>query len=238
MSTPAAASARTGASARIRATQKGSVPARRWRSCPTRAQPGCWSHRPYGVGKSSVAVELVTLLKEKGSHYGLVDVDFLGWFDVGAGDGSELHRRTRAANLTAVVGNFHAAGVRRFILPRSVRDHTEVRAAEAAGIPLRVAALRVPLAVVERRLSADPTSSPGRPARRPPVVRRRHRRGPRRNRHRQRPPDPDGGDRTAGVARLVTGHSPTTSGSAGAPCSRTVASRPAMSRGANRSEPS
>ena len=33
---------------------------------------------PYGVGKSSVAVELVTLLEEKGSHYGMVDVDFLG----------------------------------------------------------------------------------------------------------------------------------------------------------------
>jgi hypothetical protein len=110
---------------------------------------------PYGVGKSSVAVELVTLLEEKGSHYGLVDVDFLGWFDVGAGDGSELHRRTRAANVTAVVGNFHAAGVRRFIVPRSVRDHTELsELAEAAGIPLRV-----PLAVVERRLSADPTEA-------------------------------------------------------------------------------
>jgi hypothetical protein len=115
---------------------------------------------PYGVGKSSVAVELVTLLEEKGSHYGLVDVDFLGWFDVGAGDGSEVHRRTRAANVTAVVGNFRAAGVRRFILPRSVRDHTELsEIAEAAGIPLRVAALRVPLAVVERRLSADPTEA-------------------------------------------------------------------------------
>jgi hypothetical protein len=114
----------------------------------------------YGAGKSTVAVELATLLERQRTPYALVDVDFIGWFGVEADDDAEIHLRTRAANLAAVMANYRAAGVRRFVLARSVRDEADLaRLREAAGVPLRVVALTVPFAVVERRLSADPTDA-------------------------------------------------------------------------------
>jgi len=62
-------------------------------------------------------------------------------------------------NLAAVVGNYRRAGFGLFVLAYFLRDRTELQALrKAAGVPLRVARLEVPLADIEQRLAADITS--------------------------------------------------------------------------------
>jgi hypothetical protein len=52
----------------------------------------------YGAGKSSLVAEVGTLLEEQAVPYGVLDVDWLGWFGVGA---------TRADQLQVTLGNVH-----------------------------------------------------------------------------------------------------------------------------------
>jgi hypothetical protein len=80
------------------------------------------------------------------------------------------------ANLAAVAANYRQAGIRRFVLawfPRDARELQGVR--DAAGLPLRVAQLTVPLAEIEQRLASDVTAGRpttcARPPRRSPPVR-------------------------------------------------------------------
>ena len=35
----------------------------------------------YGAGKSTVVADIGALLENRGERYGLLDVDWLGWFD-------------------------------------------------------------------------------------------------------------------------------------------------------------
>ena len=110
----------------------------------------------YGAGKSTVVADIGALLGERGEHYGLLDVDWLGWFD--SGISHREHRRAVLGNLATISGGFVIAGVRRLALAWSVRDRgqlDEVR--QAVPVPLRVVRLEVPAALVEQRLSADPT---------------------------------------------------------------------------------
>ena len=110
----------------------------------------------YGAGKSTVVADLGALLGERGVGYGLVDVDWLGWFD--AGDDHDAHRRVVLDNLRHVTSSFLAAGAHRLALAWSVRDREQldqVRAAVAA--PLRVVRLDVGEQLVASRLAADPT---------------------------------------------------------------------------------
>jgi hypothetical protein len=39
----------------------------------------------YGSGKSSVVADIGALLESRCERYGVLDVDWLGWFDTGAG---------------------------------------------------------------------------------------------------------------------------------------------------------
>lgn len=112
----------------------------------------------YGSGKSSVAVEIAYLLEQRRQPYALLDLDFLGWggatFDSHA-TASPLMLR----NLAAVASNYREAGVSTFVLAWFVRDHGALRRVrEAAGVPLRVVRLSVPLPDIERRLSVDVTT--------------------------------------------------------------------------------
>jgi hypothetical protein len=112
----------------------------------------------YGSGKSSVAIEIAYLLERRRQPYALLDLDYLGWgaatFDEHA-SGSPLMLR----NLASVASNYRDAGISTFVLAWFVRDHGALRRVrEAAGVPLRVVRLSVPLAGIERRLSADVTT--------------------------------------------------------------------------------
>jgi len=112
----------------------------------------------YGSGKSSVAAEIAYLLEQRRQPYALLDLDFLGWGAVIFNEhepGSPLMLR----NLASVAANYRDAGIGTFVLAWFVRDHGALRGVrEAAGVPLRVVRLSVPLSDIERRLAVDVTT--------------------------------------------------------------------------------
>jgi adenylylsulfate kinase-like enzyme len=114
----------------------------------------------YGSGKSSVAAEIAELLEARDVPYAAIDLDWLAWANVGEGDGhGPIENRLLLPNLRAVVANDMAAGVRRLVLAGTIRTREEMDALrDALAVPMRVVRLDVPLAVIESRLGADPTS--------------------------------------------------------------------------------
>jgi adenylylsulfate kinase-like enzyme len=40
----------------------------------------------YGTGKTSLVEEIADILEDRGDRYGALDLDWLGWFDLGFGD--------------------------------------------------------------------------------------------------------------------------------------------------------
>jgi hypothetical protein len=112
----------------------------------------------YGSGKSSVAAEIAYLLEQRGEPYALLDLDYLGWANAGRADRA-AEVRLMLANLAAVAANYRQAGIGRFVLAWSARDAGELQGVrDAAGLPLRVAQLVVPLADIEHRLASDVTA--------------------------------------------------------------------------------
>ena len=112
----------------------------------------------YGSGKSSVAVEMAYLLEQRRQPYALLDLDFLGWGAV-TFDNHETGSPLMLRNLAAVASNYRDAGISTFVLAWFVRDHGALRRVrEAAGVPLRVVRLSVPLPDIERRLAVDVTT--------------------------------------------------------------------------------
>jgi hypothetical protein len=110
----------------------------------------------YGAGKSTVVADIGDLLEKRGVAYGLLDVDWLGWFDAGRGDAA--HDRVQMSNVASVCTAYLAEGVGRLALARSVRDRDQLDALRlAVPVPMRVVRLEVDAALVERRLSSDPT---------------------------------------------------------------------------------
>ena len=112
----------------------------------------------YGSGKSSVAAEIAYLLEQRRQPYALLDLDFLGWGVNYSGD-DMAGFRLMLRNLAAVVSNYREAGISVFLLAYFVSRPDELRSIrEAAGVPLRVVRLSVPLPDIERRLAADVTT--------------------------------------------------------------------------------
>lgn len=110
----------------------------------------------YGAGKSTVVADIGALLEGRDERYGVIDVDWLGWFD--AGGDEPAHRRVVLSNVRSVCEAYLAEGVRRLALAWAVRDRPQLDALRAAvPAPMRVVRLEVGLDVVERRLSTDPT---------------------------------------------------------------------------------
>ena len=112
----------------------------------------------YGTGKSSLAADMAELLEAGGVPYAAIDLDWLAWANVedGHGEGGE---RLMLANLAALIANFRAAGMTRFVLAGVLTGADErERLRETLGMPLRVARLTVPIEEIERRLAPDPTS--------------------------------------------------------------------------------
>jgi hypothetical protein len=112
----------------------------------------------YGSGKSSVAVEIAYLLEQRRQPYALLDLDFLGWGAVNFNDHA-AESPLMLRNLAAVASNYRDAGISTLVLAWFVRDHGALRSVrEAAGVPLRVVRLSVPLPDIERRLAVDVTT--------------------------------------------------------------------------------
>jgi hypothetical protein len=112
----------------------------------------------YGSGKSSVAQEIADLLEKQNAPYALLDLDFLGWFDVG-GEGGPTEQSVMLQNLAALVDNYSAVGVRFFVLAGAIRDAAELDDLKAElPMTLRVVRLTVTLPEIEKRLRPDPTT--------------------------------------------------------------------------------
>ena len=106
----------------------------------------------YGSGKTSMVEEIADILEVRKVRYGAIDLDWLGWFDPGFGD-HDAGRPVMLKNVDAVVGNFYAAGVRRFALAGAMSSTDDVDDLRAAlAMPLTVVRLTVPIDEIERRL--------------------------------------------------------------------------------------
>jgi Adenylylsulphate kinase len=113
----------------------------------------------YGSGKSSVGQEIANILEARDVRFALLDLDFLSWGYPG-GEGLASEQRMLLKNLTAVVANYLAVGVRRFILAGLIRDRSELEGLRAElPMRLRVVRLTVGLQEIERRLSSDATTA-------------------------------------------------------------------------------
>jgi hypothetical protein len=112
----------------------------------------------YGAGKSTVVEDIADLLEKRGVPYGVLDVDWLGWFDSGGDEAA--HWRVEMANVSSVCRAYVGEGVRCLALARSVRDRGQLDAIRAAvGVPMRVVRLEVDAALVEERLSPEPSEA-------------------------------------------------------------------------------
>lgn len=113
----------------------------------------------FGSGKTSVIQEIADVLEERDLPYAALDLDWLAWFH-GSSSGEPSHHRMLLTNLADVVENYLAAGVRFFVLARSLRDRHELDQLRGQ-LPMRltVVGLNVPLEVIEKRLSSNVTSA-------------------------------------------------------------------------------
>ena len=101
----------------------------------------------YGSGKSTVVADLGALLQSRGRSFGLVDVDWLGWFDV-PGE-PDVHQRVTLSNLSSICSAYRDVGVRHLVLAWSIRDRAHLDATRAAvGVPTTVVRLDVDEATV------------------------------------------------------------------------------------------
>ncbi len=67
----------------------------------------------YGSGKSTVIADIGALLESRGARYAVLDVDWLGWFDTGAGP--QANRRVTLSNLRAICTTYLDIGVLRLV---------------------------------------------------------------------------------------------------------------------------
>jgi hypothetical protein len=110
----------------------------------------------YGAGKSTVVADIGALLESRGERYGVLDVDWLGWFDAGAGP--QLNQQVTLSNLRTICAAYREVGVRRLALAWSARDRAQIEATRlAVGVPMAVVRLEIDAAVVRSRLADDPT---------------------------------------------------------------------------------
>jgi len=112
----------------------------------------------YGSGKTSVVAEMATVFEERGMAYAAMDLDWLGWFDVGWDD-DEAHHGVMIANLEAVVRNYLDAGARFLMFALSIEHRWELDAIRSAiPCPLSVARIVAEIETIELRCAADPTT--------------------------------------------------------------------------------
>ena len=79
----------------------------------------------YGAGKTTLIAEIATTLEERGEPFGAIDLDWLGWFDVGWDDREGF--AVAADNLRHVSSNYFAAGARRLVIAQSIEHSVAAR---------------------------------------------------------------------------------------------------------------
>jgi thymidylate kinase len=113
----------------------------------------------YGTGKSTVTEEMAERLEAADAPYAAIDLDWLIWANVPDADGGG-GLRVFLQNLAAVVGNYRAAGMTRFVLAGWVSGMDEIdRIRASVEMPLAVVRLDAPIEVIERRLQPNPTDA-------------------------------------------------------------------------------
>jgi hypothetical protein len=110
----------------------------------------------YGSGKSTVVADMGALLQSRCEAFGLLDVDWLGWFNV-PGE-PELNQKVTLSNVRLICSTYVDVGVKRLALAWSIRDRAHLEATRAAvGMRMTVVRLAVDEATVRARLGSDPT---------------------------------------------------------------------------------
>jgi hypothetical protein len=104
------------------------------------------------AGKTAVAKEVIAIASVRGLHAAAIDLDWLGWATGAAIGVDDLIAR----NLTAVAGNYAAAGVDHLLLARTLIGPRglEVVAAALPGWELTVVRLAAPRPALEQRIRA------------------------------------------------------------------------------------
>jgi len=112
----------------------------------------------YGPGKSTVAAETAYLLEQRRQPYARLDLDYLGW-GVGYPDDEAAGFGLMLRNLAAVILNYREAGISVLVMAYFFSSRDELHGIrEAAGVPLRVVRLSLPLPDIEQRLATDVTT--------------------------------------------------------------------------------
>jgi hypothetical protein len=103
-----------------------------------------------------VVADMGALLQSHDEAFGLLDVDWLGWFDVPGEPG--LNRTVTLSHVRHLCAAYVDVGVRRLALAWSIRDRAHLEATRAAvGVPMAVVRLVVDESTVRARLGSDPT---------------------------------------------------------------------------------
>ena len=111
----------------------------------------------FGSGKSSVIAEMAERFEALDLPYGLIDLDYLMWFDAPVDD--QTHDAVFLSNVQAVVRNYVDAGVDRFVMALAVSDRGTLEALrQTLPVSLKVIRLVTPLSAIEARLAADVTT--------------------------------------------------------------------------------
>lgn len=116
---------------------------------------------PVGVGKSTIAAQAATLLREADVPHALVDLDQIeqSWPVPADDPGNE---RVSHRNLACMWANFRQAGADRLILVRVLEDRSLLRRVTKAvpGAQITVVRLRAPLAVLHQRIRSREAGDP------------------------------------------------------------------------------
>ncbi len=111
----------------------------------------------YGVGKSTVALEIADLLEKSGESFAVLDLDFLGWFETGSEN--PVGEDVWLANVAAVTTNYLAVGVTSFVVAGYMKDALQLEQLRSTlAMPLTVVRLTASWSTIENRLLSDPTS--------------------------------------------------------------------------------
>ncbi len=115
-----------------------------------------------GTGKTSVAIQVGSVLEALGRTYALVDLDWLAWFDTGPEQESGAVHAMLLRNLRSVLANYAALSLDCYVLTRALRTQEELDSVRAVvGASTTVVELLVPVDEIARRLGDDVTSARG-----------------------------------------------------------------------------
>ena len=112
-----------------------------------------WLCGPPGAGKSAAGWDLYTALARSGARAGFVDIDQLGMC-LPAPPGDPERYRLKERNLSAVAGNFRAAGCAAVIASGDLGSSPGISPASIPGAAVTVCRLRASQDELRRRLSS------------------------------------------------------------------------------------